>query len=389
MLSCSGYYNAELAGSHSLACWQRRSKVASTQTSLLLRRHLSSLMRGHCCTARDGEFWVVHLVADVRAKNAGCTKVPQQGKVTVRLGLLFLIYCLLEAQGCFGLNDAPAAKTYIALDALAKVRERTVAAEEEATNPMNTISQEAVSSLDEYPLLIPAIFKLSPNATISSVVDNGTFFDTLRILRTSDERVIPFSSKVEHDGGVASLVASVTNESLSKDVGTLSTVGTVVESVALRSGTLNLRISSLSTTCSSALLLDADTEEVLKAYYYQYVRSPPGSGLIRMPFVEKSNASVGCSTSTGRVFADHGDGSQRFWRRASANEAVTSIGNFSEDDLSQNNDVILFSKEERARLHRQLDSSIGSSTGQAVLRHLEDLASRYEGVGQKLLLICC
>lgn len=285
----------------------------------------------------------------------------------------FLLFSTVES-----LNSAPATSEYITLDALKRIEAETAAAANASYSDKSSRRQQIISTTDETPFLLPALFNFSENAVVSSLPLNGTYKESFRVLQTSDENVIPFSSTVG-DNGISALADEVSNSTLKDTAGSYSTGSVTVTVATLRTSDQNkLRLSSVSTKCTAALVLDPKSGELLSGFYYTYIRSPPYDALIRSPFVVGADAAISCKGATGRIFNDHGEGSQRFWRLTGTVTADTSVGEIRGSDVSAGNDVLFLSDSAQASVSRVLDARLGSSTGQVQASLTRDLASQYE-----------
>lgn len=301
--------------------------------------------------------------------------------MTLKLKLCYLaiIWALLfEVRSVESLNSAPATSEYITLDALRRIEAETSAAAISSYADKSSRRQEIISTVDEAPFLLPVIFNYSGEAIVSSHPINGTYKESFRVLQTSDESVTPFVSKVSRND-ISEIADEVSNSTLKNMAGTYTTGTASITVETLRTSDQNeLRVSSLSTQCTAALVLDSKSGAVLRGFYYTFIRSPPYNAVIRSPFAVGANAGIQCNNATGRVFNDHGDDSQRIWRLTGTDTADTSVGEIRNSDLSKGNEVLFLSDSTEASVARILDSRIGSSTGQAQSRLTRDLASQYE-----------
>lgn len=292
--------------------------------------------------------------------------------------LVLACVLILFVNNVESLNDAPATSEYITLDALKRIEAETSAAANASYSDKSSRRQQIISTRDVTPFLLPVIFNISVEAVVSSLPINGTYKESFSVLQTSDESVAPFTSKVPRSD-ISAIAHEVSNSTL-QDAGGFYTTGSAsVEVETLRTSDQNeLRVSSLSTKCAAALVLDPESDEPLRGFYYSYIRSPPYNAIIRSPFAAGSNAGIQCNGATGRVFNEHADGSQRFWKSRGTATADTSVGEIRDSDLSEGNEALFLPDSVEASVARILDSSIGSSTGQAQTLLIRDLARQYE-----------
>lgn len=277
-------------------------------------------------------------------------------------------------------TSAPETHEYIKFDALKRLQAEISAAAHASYDEDGSgwRGLEHISTPDETPLLLPKILNISGPVSVLSLPRGGYYPETLRFLQTSDEIVIPFLSLV-HDNNISAIAYEVSNSTLNKGATFIYTTGNteVTNNTFRTSERKELRITSFSTKCTSARVLDSRSGKLLTQFYFTHIRSPSHDVIIRSPISPGNNAGFHCNGSTGKLFDDHGKGSQRFWDGNLGN-FTSGEGEIRQSDLSDGNEVLLLPKSVQASAGRIIDAGRGSGDSEAVVRRIRNLVDKYE-----------